>query len=224
MRLRTVAVLRGFDPEKTADIAEQCWTIGMDLVEVPVQGAAGWASLETIAERCAGRPFGAGTVLIAQDASRAVELGASVVISPGIDRAVVEATSAAGAVSLPGVMTATEVGTASLLGLTTCKAFPASLAGPEWLKAMRGPFPGMRFVAVGGVDLGNAAAFLRAGACGVGLGSSIEELLALDDPAAFVAELHGLVVESDSTQHQPTTLLSAVGRTERELRSTPARE
>ena len=45
MHLRTVAILRAFDPDKSRELALRCWEIGIDLVEVPVQGEAGWASL-----------------------------------------------------------------------------------------------------------------------------------------------------------------------------------
>jgi 2-dehydro-3-deoxyphosphogluconate aldolase/(4S)-4-hydroxy-2-oxoglutarate aldolase len=173
MRLRTIAILRALDAERAADVAERCWAIGMDLVEVPVQGDAGWAALESVARRAGGRAFGAGTVLTPADAHRAAGIGASVVISPGIHPEVVEAAAAAGALALPGVMTPTDVGVAH-----------------GWLGALRGPFPAMDFVAVGGVDPGNAAEYLRAGARGVAFGASIEALLAGDDPAAVIAELH----------------------------------
>jgi 2-keto-3-deoxy-6-phosphogluconate aldolase len=116
MRLRTIAILRALDAERAADVAERCWAIGMDLVEVPVQGDAGWAALESVARRAGGRAFGAGTVLTPADAHRAAGIGASVVISPGIHPEVVEAAAAAGALALPGVMTPTDVGVAPALG------------------------------------------------------------------------------------------------------------
>ncbi|GAA1809529.1 bifunctional 4-hydroxy-2-oxoglutarate aldolase/2-dehydro-3-deoxy-phosphogluconate aldolase [Planosporangium flavigriseum] len=193
MRFRTIAILRAYEPQRAADLADQCWAIGMDLVEVPVQGSPGWAALEAVAERAQGRAFGAGTVLSADDARRAAGMGASVIISPDIDADVVEAALNVNAVPLPGVMTPTDVGQAARLGLDTCKLFPASVVGPAWLGAIKGPFPAMNFIAVGGVDLGNAAGFIKSGATGVALGSSIETLLSLDDPAAFIAELHDLV-------------------------------
>lgn len=194
MRLRTVAILRSFGAERSRELALRCWELGFDLVEVPVQGDPGWASLAAVAEVSDGRPFGAGTVLTAEDAHRAAGSGASVVISPGIDAAVVEAARAAGALPLPGVMTPSDVTLAHSLGLTACKLFPASQVGPGWLGHIRGPFPSMRFVAVGGVDHSNAADYLRAGAAGVGFGSSVERLLGAPDPAGVVAELHSLVV------------------------------
>jgi 2-keto-3-deoxy-6-phosphogluconate aldolase len=78
------------------------------------------------------------------------------------------------------------------------KLFPASVVGPGWIPALKGPFPELRVVAVGGVDLSNAAGYLRAGAAGVGFGSSIVQLLESADPAAVVSELHALVASSSA--------------------------
>lgn len=200
MRLRTVAILRRFDPQKAVDIAEHCWTVGIDLVEVPVQDKTGWASLKAVADCAGNRPFGAGTVLTVSDAKRAVSFGATVVISPAVDREVVEATQGAGALPLPGVMTPTDVATAAALGLDICKLFPATVVGPGWVSALRGPFPTMCFVAVGGIDLQNAAEFIGMGACGVGFGSNVETLLARDDAAEIIAELHRLAEQQTLTQ------------------------
>jgi Entner-Doudoroff aldolase len=193
MKLRTIAILRAYEPQRAGDLAEQCWAIGMDLVEVPVQGSLGWAALEAVAERARGRAFGAGTVLSADDAHRAAQVGAAVIISPDIKAEVVEAAQRANTLPLPGVLTPTDVGEAARLGLNTCKLFPATVVGPAWLDAIKGPFPAMNFIAVGGVDLTNAADFMKAGATGVALGGSIQKLLSLDDPAAFVTDLHDLV-------------------------------
>jgi Entner-Doudoroff aldolase len=193
LTMRTVAILRAFAPAETEDLARRSWDAGIDLVEVPVQGDAGWAALASVAECADGRPFGAGTVLTAADARRAADLGASVIISPGIDAVVVEAAHDSGALALPGVFTPSDVTLAFSLGVRTCKLFPASLVGPQWVAQLRGPFPGIGIVAVGGVGRANAADYLRAGAVGVGFGSSIGDVLAVADPAAEIAALHALV-------------------------------
>jgi 2-dehydro-3-deoxyphosphogluconate aldolase/(4S)-4-hydroxy-2-oxoglutarate aldolase len=199
--LRTISILRGFEPERSRDHAQECWSVGMDLVEVPVQGEPGWASLQAVAEVANGRLFGAGTVLTVEDARRALDLGASVIIAPGVDAAVIDVTVAAGAIPMPGVLTPTDVGTAVRHGVGTVKLFPASVVGPSWIPALRGPFPRVGVVAVGGVDLGNAAEYLRAGAVGVGFGSSVVDLLRSADPAAAVEELHELADLSASRYH-----------------------
>jgi 2-keto-3-deoxy-6-phosphogluconate aldolase len=76
---------------------------------------------------------------------------------------------------LPGVMTPTEVQAGLATGLTYMKVFPASVVGPHWVTTLAGPFPAARFVATGGVDAHNAAAFLHAGAYAVGVGSALED-------------------------------------------------
>jgi 2-dehydro-3-deoxyphosphogluconate aldolase/(4S)-4-hydroxy-2-oxoglutarate aldolase len=188
--VRTVAILRGFDPRRTADLAEKSWEIGMDLVEVPVQGEAGWAALGAVAQRSRGRAFGAGTVLTAADATRAVDAGASVVISPSVHADVIAVALEASALPLPGVMTPTDVANAVALGAGVCKVFPASIVGPAWFKAMQGPFPTTRFIAVGGISAANLNDFIDAGATGVAFGGSIEALLSAPDAADVVAAAH----------------------------------
>jgi 2-dehydro-3-deoxyphosphogluconate aldolase/(4S)-4-hydroxy-2-oxoglutarate aldolase len=73
---------------------------------------------------------------------------------------------------LPGVATATEIQRALRLGLSWQKAFPASSLGPGWFTAQREPFRQVKLVATGGVSTENAAAFLKAGAAAVSLGSA----------------------------------------------------
>ena len=55
------------------------------------------------------------------------------------------------------------------------KIFPSDLGGPGYLKALRGPLPQIRMMPTGGVDLTTAEAFLKAGACCLGVGSSLVE-------------------------------------------------
>lgn len=198
--LRTVAILRGFEPAHTVDLAKRAWAIGMDLVEVPVQGQAGWAALEAVADCAQGRSFGAGTILSTADASRAIDWGASVVISPSMHPDVITTALSAGALPLPGVMTPTDVAEAVRLGVEICKLFPASLVGPGWLKAIKGPFPHTEFVAVGGVGLANMNEFLDAGAVGVAFGGSIEEFLDSPQASGVVADAHARLSKVASAQ------------------------
>ncbi|MFJ3343666.1 bifunctional 4-hydroxy-2-oxoglutarate aldolase/2-dehydro-3-deoxy-phosphogluconate aldolase [Streptomyces diastaticus] len=86
----------------------------------------------------------------------------------------------AGLPHLPGVSTPTEVGRARRRGLHWVKAFPASSLGPSWIRAVRAPFPRLRVVATGGLDLRNASAFLEAGARVVALGSALGDPAQLD--------------------------------------------
>lgn len=176
-----MAILRGYSRERTLELARAGWELGVRAVEVPIQSPAAVATLAELAAhaRDRGAVVGAGTVLDARHVEQAADAGAGFVVSPGLDEAVVHAARDRGLAALPGVATATEVQAALRLGLRWVKAFPASVLGPDWFRAMRGPFPDVSFVATGGIDGGNAAGFLAAGADVVAVGS------ALGDPAAL---------------------------------------
>ncbi|WP_425832515.1 bifunctional 4-hydroxy-2-oxoglutarate aldolase/2-dehydro-3-deoxy-phosphogluconate aldolase [Streptomyces fractus] len=182
-----MAILRGMSADKSVELAVRAWDLGIECVEVPVQTEEAARVLGAVvaagAER--GKPVGAGTVTTAERLGWAVDAGAAFTVAPGLDVEVARASVAAGLPHLPGVATATDVQAARAIGLTWLKAFPASVLGADWFRAMRGPFPEVPFVATGGMDAGNASAYLSAGAKVVAVGS------ALEDPAqlSLLAEL-----------------------------------
>lgn len=169
-----MAILRGHGVEQTLELCTRAWDAGIELVEVPVQRAEDWTALEqaVAAGRARDRYVGAGTVVAPEFVTRVADVGAAFTVAPGFDAEIASASHAAGLAHLPGVATATEVHAATRAGLTWLKAFPASVLGAGWFAAMRGPFPGTRFVATGGVDVANARELLTAGAAAVSLGSA----------------------------------------------------
>jgi 2-dehydro-3-deoxyphosphogluconate aldolase/(4S)-4-hydroxy-2-oxoglutarate aldolase len=74
---------------------------------------------------------------------------------------------------MPGAFTPTEILTAWEAGADIVKVFPADCVGPAFFKAVRGPLPQIRLMPTGGVDLTTAAAFLKAGACCLGVGGQL---------------------------------------------------
>jgi len=76
-------------------------------------------------------------------------------------------------VSIPGSYTATEAKQAHNAGADFIKLFPCIGDAPAYVKALCAPFNHIRFLAVGGINADNAAAFLKAGAVGVGVGGSL---------------------------------------------------
>jgi 2-dehydro-3-deoxyphosphogluconate aldolase/(4S)-4-hydroxy-2-oxoglutarate aldolase len=114
---------------------------------------------------------GAGTVLDAGQARRAIDAGARFVVSPTLEPALVEA--ARGIPVFLGAFTPTEVMAAHRAGATAVKLFPARLGGPSYLRDLRGPFPSVSFVPSGGIDQSNALGFLEAGAVAVYAGSNL---------------------------------------------------
>lgn len=174
---RVMAILRGFGAKKTVELAGVAWDLGLDCVEVPIQTAADVEALASTVDagRARGKQVGAGTVVTGEHVQQAADAGAVFTVSPGLDLDVVRASLDAGLPCLPGVASATEVQSAARFGLTWVKAFPAASLGAGWFKAMAGPFPGIRFVATGGLASGNAAEFLDAGARVVAVGSALSD-------------------------------------------------
>ena len=106
--------------------------------------------------------IGAGTVINEEQAIRAVNAGAKFVVSPGFSEKVALYVRKQGIPYYPGCVTPTEIMQALELGITTVKFFPANVyGGLKALKALSGPFPQVRFIPTGGVDLTNLKEFLE---------------------------------------------------------------
>jgi 2-dehydro-3-deoxyphosphogluconate aldolase/(4S)-4-hydroxy-2-oxoglutarate aldolase len=104
---------------------------------------------------------GAGTVINGEQARLAVDCGAAFLVSPGLSPDIAKVCAAAGVPYLPGCVTPTEIMVALELGITTVKFFPAQVyGGLEAIKALGAPFPQVRFLPTGGVDLSNIRPFL----------------------------------------------------------------
>lgn len=176
---RALVIARGLSPEATVALAERVWDAGVTMLEVPVQGAVGLAALRAAAGAAAARGLvvGAGTVVDPSQVEPVRDAGAAYLVSPGLDADVVLTGLRAGLAVLPGVATPSEVQQAERLGLHWLKAFPASVLGTGWFRALRAPFPEVRLVATGGITPEIADEYLAAGARVVAFGSG------LDDPA-----------------------------------------
>ena len=106
--------------------------------------------------------IGAGTVINEEQANRAVNAGAKFIVSPGFSEKVALYVRKQGIPYYPGCVTPTEIMQALELGITTVKFFPASVyGGLKALKALSGPFPQIKFIPTGGVDLTNLKEFLE---------------------------------------------------------------
>ena len=133
---------------------------GLPVAEVTFRTAAAQESIRAMAAR-GDILVGAGTVLTPEQVDQAVAAGARFVVSPGLSRAVVERAHEHGVLALPGAVTATEVQAALELGVSTVKFFPAGTSGgAAAIKALAGPFGGVRFVPTGGIGPKNLGEYL----------------------------------------------------------------
>lgn len=184
-----MAILRGMGVERSIALATTAWDLGIDSVEVPLQTAEDEVALREVARLGAerGKTVGAGTIVRPEQVALAREAGAGYLVSPGLDQRILAAAGAVDLPLLPGVATPSEVQLAASLGLTWLKAFPATWLGAGWFKHIRGPFPGIRFVATGGLDAANVSDFLDAGVRVAAVGSALEDPAQLDRLGALLA-------------------------------------
>jgi 2-dehydro-3-deoxyphosphogluconate aldolase/(4S)-4-hydroxy-2-oxoglutarate aldolase len=123
--------------------------------------------------------LGAGTVLDPETARAALLAGAEYIVAPIVNIEVIRLCRRYDKAVMPGAFTPTEVVAAWEAGADIVKVFPADVGGPPYLKALRGPLPQVRLMPTGGVDLNTAEAFLKAGACCLGVGGSLVEAKAI---------------------------------------------
>lgn len=170
---RVIAIARRLDPATLPAVAEALAANGIRAFEVTLNSPGAVESIRLLASGGLGERLlvGAGTVLAVEEAEAALDAGARFLVTPHLDVALVHWAAERGVPILPGAFTPTEILTAWRAGAAAVKLFPASVAGPTFIRDFRGPFPEIPIVPTGGVTVENAAEFLRAGAVAVGLGS-----------------------------------------------------
>ncbi len=171
---RLVAILRLDDGGRAPGIADELVEAGVRAIEVTMETPGAAEALATLSARWPGEvAIGAGTVLTLDDLEAARRAGASFIVSPEVNRSVIEAARSAGLLVVPGALTATEVLRAWRAGAQMVKVFPAGPVGPGYLRALRGPLPGIPLVPTGGIEIEEIPGYLTAGAAAVAIGSCL---------------------------------------------------
>jgi 2-dehydro-3-deoxyphosphogluconate aldolase/(4S)-4-hydroxy-2-oxoglutarate aldolase len=180
-----IAILRGLAPERLEDTIESLAAGGIRAIELSLTtpGTAGLIA-RAAAHMGARAVIGAGTVLTVEDVRLVVDAGARFIVSPVFDPIVVEAALKADLLPLPGVFTPSEAIQAVRAGAPAVKLFPASVAGPEFVRSVRIPLPDLKIVPTGGVTLDLARAFAEAGAWAVAVGGPLVGAASVSDLAA----------------------------------------
>ncbi len=124
--------------------------------------------------------FGAGTVLDPESGRAAILAGADFIVSPTLNLGLIALCNRYSIPVAPGCYSPTEILTGWEAGADLIKLFPASVGGPDLVKAILAPLPQVQIVPVGGVDLGTAADFIRKGAVALGVGSDLVNQKLLD--------------------------------------------
>jgi 2-dehydro-3-deoxyphosphogluconate aldolase/(4S)-4-hydroxy-2-oxoglutarate aldolase len=186
-KYQLMVAVRTQTPEDAYQAATACVEGGIRFIEITfsVPGADEVIRKLSADDRVS---VGAGTVLSVDDARRALKAGASYIVSPNFDEDVVKFTKKEGVAAIPGAATPTEIYRAHKAGGDIIKLFPfVELGGLDFLKAVRGPLPFVRYLLCGGANLDNVSRYLAADAAGILIGSAVirRELVAAKDWSAI---------------------------------------
>lgn len=169
-----MAIVRLRTPAELLPVARAIKAGGIDVIEFTVTTPGALEVIETCSREFGDDiVIGAGTVLDPETARAAILAGARFVVSPNTRQETIVACRRYGVASLPGAMTPNEILEAWELGGDLVKVFPATALGPRYIKDVLAPLPQIPLVPVGGVDVGNAADFIRAGAVAIAVGSNL---------------------------------------------------
>lgn len=194
-----IAIMRAKSSDQLIAAADAIRAGGVRVIEVTFTTPGALQVIEQASKKYGDEIlFGAGSVLDPETARTAILAGAAFVVAPTLNLRVIELCNRYSVPVMPGCLTPTEILTAWEAGADMVKLFPASVGGPDFLKAILAPLPHVELVPVGGVELENAAEFIRCGAAALGVGSSLINQKLLDSgdmpeltrrAAAFLAEV-----------------------------------
>jgi 2-dehydro-3-deoxyphosphogluconate aldolase/(4S)-4-hydroxy-2-oxoglutarate aldolase len=177
-----IAILRVPTSDQLANVARALLDGGIDVIEVTFTVPNALEILAAVKRDLGSRALlGMGTVLDPESARAALLAGAEFIVSPSLNLDVIRLCHRYDKVVIPGAFTPTEILAAWDAGADVVKVFPSDSVGPAYLKALRGPFPQIRLIPTGGVNLETLPAFIKAGASAVGVGSSLVDPKAIRD-------------------------------------------
>lgn len=179
--LGVVPVVRAPSPDDALRAMDAICEGGVTVLEITmtVPGAIGVIEAAA-ANRGQDVIVGAGTVLDAETARACIGAGAQFIVSPALDLATIEYCATSSVAVLPGALTPTEVVAAWRAGADVVKVFPCgSVGGASYIKALKAPLPQIPLMPTGGVSIGTAADFIKAGAFALGVGSDLVDIEAI---------------------------------------------
>jgi 2-dehydro-3-deoxyphosphogluconate aldolase / (4S)-4-hydroxy-2-oxoglutarate aldolase len=173
-RTKVLAIVRSTAADLIPGIVETLVEAGICAVEIALAGPGTVSAIRAVSRRnIPGLLLGAGTVLDTDAAGAVLEAGAGYFITPAVLAEVIRFAAERELAVFPGAYTPTEILTATRLGATAVKLFPASAGGPGYLKALLAPLPSTQLIPTGGVTLDAIPEYLGAGAMAVAIGSPL---------------------------------------------------
>lgn len=172
---KLIAIIRDINPDDIIDIAKSLAKHGIKYMEISLSNEANGLECIRRLDAALGSEIrlGVGTVCSKAQVDASLSAGATYIITPGWDRELAQYVLEKDVEIYPGVFTPGEIMQAVSMGIETVKLFPAATLGTDYINNLRGPFPNVNFMAVGGIDQTNMKAYKDAGCSSFALGSSL---------------------------------------------------
>lgn len=175
-----IAVIRKPEQSQIHQIAEALVEGGTGALEITLDTPGALDMIRELKEKFGDRVLvGAGTVLDAPSAKMAIDAGSDFIFCPSFDIDTIQMANRYGRISIPGVMTPTEIVNAYSAGADLLKIFPGAALGEAYIKDLQGPLGHIPMMPTGGVSLDNVETFIRNGAVAVGAGGSLVDSKAI---------------------------------------------
>lgn len=169
-----VGILRNIPMDDIVHILPLCVSSGLKTLEITMN-TEGVGDIIKYAVNTFGNQLniGAGTVCSTEDLEQALNYGASFIVTPNLDEAVVKECVKRGVPIFPGAFTPTEIYKAWKIGATMVKVFPVDNLGAKFISNVKAPFRDVKLLPTGGIEVSNVQAYFKAGADGVGVSSGL---------------------------------------------------
>jgi 2-dehydro-3-deoxyphosphogluconate aldolase/(4S)-4-hydroxy-2-oxoglutarate aldolase len=196
-----VGIVRHLNQDDWPDLLRLYVGAGLTNIEVTMN-SSGAADMIRYARENFGNELnvGAGTVCTMDDLRVAIEAGAGFIVTPAIVRDVIRTSVEMGIPVMPGAFSPTEIHEAWSAGASLVKVFPAAQLGPEYIKALKGPFPHIKLMPTGGIGSGDIPKYKAAGADAYGVGSPLfpDVLMKQKNWSALAAHFSTFIEKSGS--------------------------
>lgn len=173
-KMPIIGILRGMDADNLLFILESFYRAGLNTIEITMNSKGVEEQIGTAVENFGDRlNIGAGTVRHTGELDRALDAGATFIVTPNVDEDVITRCKKRQIPIFSGALTPTEVYQAHKWGAEMIKVFPASVMGPGYIKSLKGPLDTILLIATGGIHDRNLIEYLKAGAYGFGIGGTL---------------------------------------------------
>lgn len=173
-KVPVMGILRGISEEVIDPLVETVIFAGLKTIEITMNTNNAESLITKMVKSSNQRlMIGAGTVMSIEAMHKALDAGATFIVSPVLIPDVTEYCAKNSIPVFPGAFTPLEVSNAWNAGATMVKLFPANYLGAAYIKDLKAPLGNVEILACGGVNEENVKTYIQNGASAVAFGSSI---------------------------------------------------